>query len=89
MEHISTRDRFVELAPAASNIFSYMRSNLSLHRMPLEFVYAMIDKPSHRAVVKTSCNCGPGNCPPSVVWISALTDLDGGWAISHSVNYAE
>ena len=89
MEHVSSRERFIELAPASSNVFTYMRSNPSLRGMPLEFVYAMIDKSSHRAVVKTSCHCAPGNCPPCVVWISALTNLDGSWAISHSTTYAE
>ena len=88
MEHVSNVERFMELAPAAGSIFSYMRSNPGLRRIMLDFEYGMIDRPSQRAVVKASC-ARAANCNPAVVWISALTELDGSWAISHSIEYAE
>ena len=87
MEYVADVERFMNVAPAASSIFSYMKSDPDLRDISLSFVYGMIDGQSHRAVVKTSCRCCASNCPPAVVWISALTRLDGSWETSHSIDY--
>lgn len=84
MEHVSDKQQFCVVAPAAQSIFSYVAGAPALRKMKLEFEYAMIDEPSGRAVAKFSCvNCT--DCMQAVVWVSALTQLDGSWSITHSI----
>lgn len=88
MEHVSDKDRFWELAPAAATIFSYIKADPGLRKRRLEFEYAMVDQPSSRAVAKFACiNCA--DCQHASIWVSAITQLDGNWVISHSVSSME
>jgi hypothetical protein len=84
MQHLPDRKSFTALAPAASLVFSYADSLGELEHFPLEFEYAMIDQASARAVAKFACtNCV--SCRQATVWVSALTQMDGTWAISHTI----
>lgn len=84
MEHVSDKQRFWDLAPSAPAIFSYVQSTPGLRDHRLEFEYAMIDEPSSRAVAKFNClSCT--RCRQAVVWVSAITQLDGSWVITHSI----
>jgi len=84
MRHVSDRQSFWDVAPAAPNIFSYVQAHPQLRTFTLEFEYAMVDEASARAVVKFTCDNCP-ECQEAVVWVSALTQLDGSWAISHHI----
>ena len=86
MEHVSDKDRFWEFAAAAPNIFSYIKADPELRSYRLEFEYGMVDQASSRAVAKFTCATCP-ECPQVTVWVSAMTQLDGNWAINHSVDW--
>lgn len=88
MEHVLRKDDFWEAAPAASQIFSYILKEPTLRQLSLEFEYGLVDRSSSRAVAKFSCaNCA--SCQSGVVWVSALTRLDGTWALTHAVGSME
>ena len=83
MNTVSNKELFWERAPAAPSIFAYTMSHPALAKLALEFEYGMIDEPSDRAVVKFSWpNCPM--CKHVVVWVSALTRMDGTWNLTHS-----
>lgn len=86
MEHVATQDRFWNLAPAADRIFSYVQSDPTLCTMPFDFDYGLVDAPSSRAVAKFSC---AGRSGPAVVWVTAATQINGSWLMSHSLNWGE
>lgn len=84
MEHVSNLNSFSERAPGAPSILSYVKTQAALRRHALEFEYGMLDSQSARAVAKFSCvNCP--TCRKATVWVSARTQLDGTWQVSHSV----
>jgi hypothetical protein len=56
--------------------------------MAFDFDYAMVDAPSSRAVAKFSCAAVRGSAP-AVVWVTAATQPDGNWVISHSLHWGE
>lgn len=86
MEHVPSQDQFIEVAPAAASIFSYIRINPALRRYRLDFEYAMVDRPSSRAVVKFACvNCP--ECQKANIWISAMTQADGTWSLTHTIDW--
>lgn len=88
MEHVATRDRFWNLAPAADRIFNYVQNDPSLRGMPFDFDYGLVDGPSSRAVAKFSC-AGSTGSRPAVVWVTAATQANGSWLMSHSLNWRE
>jgi hypothetical protein len=85
MEHIPTQDQFWDLAPAAERIFGHVERDPRLSGMELAFDYGLIDGPSSRAVAKFSCH----HVQHAVVWVTATTQLDGTWQITHSLQWAE
>lgn len=85
MEHIATRDQFWDLAPAAERIFGHVTRDPQLSGLALAFDYGLIDGPSSRAVAKFSCACSAR----AVVWVTAATQLDGTWRITHSVQWSD
>ena len=88
MEHVARKDDFWEAAPAAPQIFAYVRREPALRTLHLEFEYGLVDRSSSRAVAKFCCiNCA--SCQSGVVWVSALTRLDGTWALTHAVGSME
>lgn len=88
MEHVLRRDDFWEAAPAAPQIFSYVASEPVLRQLSLEFEYGLVDRSSSRAVAKFSCaDCA--SCHSAVVWVSALTQLDGTWILTHAIGSME
>lgn len=88
MEHVAHLERFSSLALAAPSIFAYIKAHLLLRRHALEFEYGMVDQHSARAVAKFSCR-GCTVCHKSVVWVTAITQLDGSWVIRHSIGSME
>ena len=85
MEHVPSKDQFWNLAPAAERIFGHVERHPELKRMELDFDYGLIDAPSSRAVAKFSC----ASAAHAVVWVTAATQLDGSWEISHSLQWSE
>lgn len=84
MEHVPDEREFREVAPAARDIFSYVTTNPELAKLALAFEYGLVDVASHRAVAKFACrHCDA--CDHAVVWVSALTQLDGSWVLSHAI----
>lgn len=88
MEHVANRDHFSDVAEAAPSIFSYVSAHPLLGRQGLEFEYGMVDQQSTRAVAKFSCVSCPGY-QKSVIWVTAATQLDGSWVVSHSVGWMD
>lgn len=89
MEHVPSKDRFWDVAPAAERIFGHVQSHPELSAMRLDFDYGLVDAPSSRAVAKFSCPAA--SCQPcqAVVWVTAATQMDGSWRISHSLQWGE
>jgi len=85
MEHVGNKDRFWDVAPAAERIFGHVRRDPALSGMGLDFDYGLVDAPSSRAVAKFSCPCS-GH---PVVWVTAATQLDGSWEVTHSLQWHE
>lgn len=87
MEHVPSKDRFWDVAPAAERIFGHVKSHPELSAMSLGFDYGMVDAPSSRAVAKFSC---ASTCKPcqAIVWVTAATQMDGSWQISHSLQWS-
>ncbi|HWI82683.1 hypothetical protein [Ramlibacter sp.] len=86
MEHVATKDRFWDLAPAADKIFCHVQRHPQLSTLGLDFDYGLVDAPSARAVAKFSCtSCGAAT--HAVVWVTAATQLDGSWQITHSLQW--
>ena len=88
MEHVASQNQFWDVAPAADRIFVHIRSDPALSELPLDFDYALVDAPSSRAVAKFSCGSTRG-CAPAVVWVTAATQSDGDWVISHCLHWGE
>ncbi len=86
MEHVPSKDRFWDVAPAADRIFGHVERHPELSEMPLAFDYGLVDAPSSRAVAKFSCSTHPG---PAVVWVTAATQMDGSWRVTHSLQWGE
>jgi hypothetical protein len=85
MEHVANRDQFWDLAPAAERIFGHVQRHPELSSMELDFNYGLVDGPSARAVAKFSSS----SSAHAVVWVTAATQLDGSWRISHSLQWNE
>ncbi|HWI81389.1 hypothetical protein [Ramlibacter sp.] len=84
MDHVSDERKFREVAPSAPHIFSYVNANPALAGLGLHFEYGLVDPASARAVVKFSCqHCA--SCEHAVVWVSAITQLDGSWVLTHAI----
>jgi hypothetical protein len=88
MEHVAQLEAFWEAAPSAGQIFAYVAAAPQLAGHTLEFDYGLVDRASSRAVAKFRClNCP--TCRDGTVWVSALTRLDGTWAVQHTVGSIE
>ena len=88
MEHVGNRQHFCEAAPSADRIFAYVANNAALRGLSLEFEYGMIERASSRAVAKFSCqNCA--TCSHTVVWVTATSQLDGRWLLTHAISTAD
>lgn len=85
MEHVADKEQFWDLAPAAERIFGHVHGDPELSSLALDFSYGLIDGPSSRAVVKFSSN----SSAHAVVWVTAATQLDGSWQITHSLQWNE
>lgn len=85
MEHVPSKDQFWNLAPAAERIFGHVERDPELRSMELDFDYGLIDAPSSRAVAKFSA----ANAAHATVWVTAATQLDGSWCITHSLQWSE
>lgn len=85
MEHVPSKDQFWNLAPAAERIFGHVERDPELSCMELDFDYGLIDSPSSRAVAKFSC----AHAAHATVWVTAATQLDGSWQITHSLQWSE
>lgn len=88
MEHVWDKHHFCELARSAPHIFSYLKSHPALRGLQLEFEYGLIDRGSNRGVVKFSHRGGRGS-PFAAIWVSAATQLDGTWIVSHALGAAQ
>jgi hypothetical protein len=88
MEHVATKDRFWNVAPAADRIFVHVRNHPALSDMELDFDYGLVDAPSSRAVAKFS-SPSPHGAGHAVVWVTAATQLDGNWVVTHSLHWDE
>lgn len=88
MEHVPSKNRFWDVAPAAERIFGHVKSHPELSAMSLDFDYGLVDAPSSRAVAKFSC---ASTCKPcqAIVWVTAATQMDGSWQITHSLQWGE
>lgn len=84
MEHVAHLERFSSLASAAPSIFSYVKTSPVLRRHKLDFEYGMVDQQSARAIAKFTCR-GCAVCRNAVVWVTAMTQLNGSWVISHCI----
>jgi len=88
MEHVRTEDRFWDVAPAAERIFGHVKNHPELSPLPLEFDYGLIDAPSARAVAKFFGSSPCRDCH-AVVWVTAATQMDGSWRVTHSLQWGE
>lgn len=88
MEHVASKNQFWDVAPAAERIFVHVKSHPELSAMTLDFDYGLVDAPSSRAVVKFSCS---STCKPcqAIVWVTAATQMDGSWQVTHSLQWGE
>jgi Mrp family chromosome partitioning ATPase len=84
MEHVPSKDRFWTVAPAADRIFVHVRNDPDLSDIELDFDYGLVDSPSSRAVAKFS---GASRSGHAVVWVTAATQLDGNWVVTHSLHW--
>ena len=86
MEHVPTVDKFWSVAPAADRIFVHVRNHPALSEMELDFDYGLVDGPSSRAVAKFSA-ATPHGSGHAIVWVTAATQPDGNWVITHSLHW--
>jgi len=89
MEHVPSKNRFWDVAPAAERIFGHVKSHPELSAMTLDFDYGLVDAPSRRAVAKFSCSATCKQCQEAIVWVTAATQMDGSWQITHSLQWGE
>jgi len=88
MEHVLNKDRFWDVAPAAERIFGHVKSHPELSEMALAFDYALVDAPSSRAVAKFSCSSLCRTCHANV-WVTAATQMDGSWQVTHLLQWGD
>lgn len=87
MEHVPSKDQFWSVAPAADRIFVHVKNDPTLSDLALDFDYGLVDSPSNRAVAKFS-GAAPG-AAHAVVWVTAATQMDGNWVVTHSLHWNE